>query len=58
MFNEVLVAESHLAVFAPANLPYSYGLCNRIDISYFDLEYPANIESLNENIKNLDLHQL
>jgi len=26
MLNEVLVAESHLAVFASANLLYSYGL--------------------------------
>ena len=52
MLNEVLVAESHLAVFAPANLPYSYGLCNRIDKIYFD--EIANLESLTENIKNLD----
>jgi len=52
MLNEVLVAESHLAVFASANLLYSYGLWNRIEKIYFD--EIAEIESLTENIKNLD----
>jgi hypothetical protein len=54
----------HLAGFDPAftlslgdserscKPPYSYGLCNRIDIIYLD--EIANIESLTENIKNLD----
>ena len=37
-------------------LLYSYGLCNRIDIIYFD--EIAKIESLIENVQNFDQHQV
>jgi hypothetical protein len=43
-------------VNAPAKPLYSYGLCNRIDIIYFD--EIAKIESLIENVQNFDQHQV
>ena len=39
-----------------ANLPYTYGFCNRIDKIYFD--EIANIESHIENVQNLNLHKV